>query len=151
MSVLVEAISVVVRRDAIAARYQGGWPSFVSAVPNGTLCMDLQLARVGFMHPTDVNGFLATLAKRGLTVADAKGSFVDLVVIDQRTGPTAQCDWVEVLQLPMETGSVIMARLKGTSDNKLVCPGGWSYQNSLSRNSEFHPGVEPHKGDGQPV
>ena len=38
-----------------------------------------------------------------------------------------------------------MARLQGTSDNKLVCPGGWSYQNSLSRNSEFHPGVEPNQ------
>jgi hypothetical protein len=54
MAVLVEAISVVVRRDAIDRSYEGGWVAFVSSVPNATLCTDDQLARVGFMDPKAV-------------------------------------------------------------------------------------------------
>lgn len=45
MAVLVEAISVIVRRDAIRGKYPGGWQGFVAAVPNGTLCYDDDLAR----------------------------------------------------------------------------------------------------------
>jgi hypothetical protein len=40
MAVLVEAISVIVRRDTIARRYDGGWPGFVAAAVNSTLCAD---------------------------------------------------------------------------------------------------------------
>ena len=58
MAVLVEAISVVVRRDAIGARYPGGWRGFLSIVPNSTLCADDDLVRVGFMAPPDVEAFI---------------------------------------------------------------------------------------------
>jgi len=51
MAVLVEAISVVVRRDAIDRSFGGGWRAFVSCVPNTTLSTDDQLARVGFTSP----------------------------------------------------------------------------------------------------
>jgi len=34
MAVLVEAISVIVRREAIAAKLPGGWSHFVDEVPN---------------------------------------------------------------------------------------------------------------------
>ena len=141
--VLVEAISVVVRRDAIERSYRGGWPGFVSAVPNKTLCMDAYLARVGFMNPIDVNGFLTTLAGSGLTIFDGTGSCVDLVVIDQRSGPTARCHWIEFFRVPFEAGAVGAARLKGDRGNKLACPEGWSYESPLSRTAEFFPGVEP--------
>ena len=58
MAVLVEAISVVVRREAIDRSFAGGWDSFVSLVPNATLCSDGQLARVGFMDPKAVERFV---------------------------------------------------------------------------------------------
>jgi hypothetical protein len=38
MAVLVEAMSVEVRRDAIDARYPGSWQGFLRAVLNRTLC-----------------------------------------------------------------------------------------------------------------
>ena len=58
MAVLVEAISVVVRRVAIDRAFDDGWKAFVSRVPNATLCADDQLARVGFMDLKAVENFL---------------------------------------------------------------------------------------------
>ena len=57
MAVLVEGISVIVRRDAIESKYDGGWDTFVDNVPNATLCADDEIARVGFMGPADVEAF----------------------------------------------------------------------------------------------
>jgi hypothetical protein len=51
MAVLVEAISVVVRHDAIDKRFLGGWQGFLDQVPNNTFCGDGFFARVGFMNP----------------------------------------------------------------------------------------------------
>jgi len=67
MAVLVEAISVIVRRKAIDHSYPGGWDAFVAEVPNKTLCADDQLARVGFMTPQDVQNFIRALGDRGQT------------------------------------------------------------------------------------
>jgi hypothetical protein len=57
MAVLIEAISVFVRVDAIRERYSGGWEAFREAVPNQTLCCDDELARIGFMNPADVERY----------------------------------------------------------------------------------------------
>jgi hypothetical protein len=46
MAVLVEAISVIVRRDAIDGAFDGGWRGFVSSVPNVTL------SRINISMPT---------------------------------------------------------------------------------------------------
>lgn len=66
MAVLVEAISVIVRRDAINQRFAGGWEAFVECVPNATLCYDADLARVGFMARADAQAFIHRLEVRGL-------------------------------------------------------------------------------------
>ena len=88
MAVLVEALSVIVRREAIVRKDSGGWSAFVAAVSNPTFCADFELVRVGFMHPDDVGGFIRRLNARGLTFLDGHENAVDLVVIDQREGPT---------------------------------------------------------------
>lgn len=143
MPVLVEAISVIVRRDAIDRSYQNGWRGFLSGVPNRTLCMDAQIVRIGFMNPIDVRGFLAALAEHGLTILNPIGSFADLVVIDQRTGPTAPCDWIEFFRIPFQGAEIGIARFRGNTEQTLVCPEGWTFEKSLSKSSELHPGVEP--------
>jgi hypothetical protein len=66
MAVLVEAISVVLRRASIARSYPGGWDGFVEAVPNTTLCYDDDIARVGFMSPPDVERYVTDLQRCGL-------------------------------------------------------------------------------------
>ena len=49
MPVLLEALSVVIRAEALLTRFHGGWDAFVQGVPNRTLCADGFLARVGFL------------------------------------------------------------------------------------------------------
>ncbi len=143
MPVLVEALSVIVRRDAVVHKDSGGWSAFVAAVSNATFCADSEVVRVGFMHPDDVGGFIRQLNARGLTFLDEQENAVDLVVIDQREGPTTACSWVEYFHHKLPGGSVAAARLVGGKDRTLVCPDGWQFERSLSHRFEFHPGREP--------
>ena len=142
MAVLVEALSVIVRREAIVRKDSGGWSAFVAAVSNPTFCADFELVRVGFMHPDDVGGFIRRLNARGLTFLDGHENAVDLVVIDQREGPTTPCSWVEYFRHQVPGGSVAAARLVGSKDQTLTCPDGWQFERSLSHQFEFHPGGE---------
>lgn len=104
MAVLVEALSVIVRRDSIDSYMTGGWSKFVDLVPNQTMCTDEELVRVGFMTPADVEDFVFQLERHGLQFhyGDVKTQIErglrnsgDIVVIDQIRGPTTQCDWIE--------------------------------------------------------
>lgn len=143
MAVLVEGISVIVRRTAIASKCSGGWPTFVEAVRNRTLCNDAHLARVGFMHPDAVGSFIQRLTQAGLSFDDDPRN-VDIVVVDQLFGPTRQCEWIEVGNVTLGGNKVAAARLKGDSDPRLWCPEGWMYEKSLSRSTGFVPTA----GDG---
>ena len=61
MAVFCEAISVVVRRDAIDKYFKDGWIKFVDDVPNSTMCTDGELVRVGFMTPNSVQDYIEFL------------------------------------------------------------------------------------------
>lgn len=87
MAVLVETISVIVRRDAIETRFAGRWDRFLGIVPNLTLCYDDDLARIGFMSPPDVGAFIQLLENGGLTFARNQQA-IDIAVVDQMRGPT---------------------------------------------------------------
>jgi hypothetical protein len=94
MAVLVEGISVVIRRDAIVRTFGPSWDAFVVAVPNRTLCADPEIARVGFMHPDDVQAYVVQLGTKGMLHLRTENA-VDLVVVDQLRGPTSHCDWLD--------------------------------------------------------
>jgi len=149
MAVLVEAISVVVRRDAIDTRFSGGWRQFVSIVPNATLCTDDDLARVGFMSPSDVQTFVRRLEKSGLTCID-RGKFVDIAIVDQLHGPTMPVDWLEIAHLKIgDSGNKVAAcwlfegpRIAAgihmpETRITIATPPGWRYAGSLSANFKF--------------
>lgn len=137
MSVLVEAISIVIDRSAIDSRFPGGWTAFVRFVPNPTLCADPYLARVGFMHADDVRHFVHALGARGLRhVVD--GTAVDVVVVDQQSGPTSPCDWAEFGKTD-GTVRVSACRKAGMPDVPIATPKGWTYEGSLSQTFGFVP------------
>jgi hypothetical protein len=94
MPVLVEAISVIVRREAIERKIAGGWDAFRKTVPNRTLCADEEIARVGFMSPSDTRIYIETLEGLGLRFL-VGGEAVDIAVVDQLGGPTVKCRWLE--------------------------------------------------------
>ena len=150
MAVLVEAISVVVRRDAIEEKYHGGWGAFVAALPNAPMCADEELACVGFLGPEEVGDFVETLERGDLTFLE-KGDAIDLAVADQQCGLTTSCDWLEFGELPFGEGRKISAcwffdgqrmgaglHLRGRS-MPLATPLGWVFEGSLSEKFTFVP------------
>jgi hypothetical protein len=94
MAVLVEGISVIVRKDRIDLRFTGGWHAFLRLVPNRTLCHDGELARVGFMSPGEVEAFIGDLVAGGLEFL-VDGSACDLAVVDQQRGPAINVSWLQ--------------------------------------------------------
>lgn len=144
MAVLIEAISVVVRMDAIVERYPGAWEGFRRDVPNRTLCADDCLARIGFMTPPDVKKYYESLNRKGLS-GPAGGKRHDFVVVDQQRGFTTDCDWAEFGSINFAGGKVSACRLVGDTDTVLATPDGWSFEESLSRKYGFVPSEEVHE------
>lgn len=137
MAVLIEAISVVVRTDAVLAKFSGGWEAFKAQVPNRTLCADKELARVGFLEPADMAEFVAALERGGL-VHVADGQAVDFVVADQRQGLSAPCAWANFGHMHFggdPAKRIAACRFAGSTNTQLVAPPGWTYEDSLSRNA----------------
>jgi hypothetical protein len=140
MAVLIEAISVVFRVDAIEHRFPGGWEAFKSTVPNATLCADGEIARVGFMAPPDVQGFIEELEQNGLQFR-SENSSKDIVVVDQIRGPTMTCDWAEFGHVDWggKGHQVAACRLVGSHLKQIVTPAGWECEESLSASFGFVP------------
>jgi hypothetical protein len=120
MSVLCEAISVVVPRDVLDRLWPGGVEEYAASAPNRTYCADGHLTRVGFMHPNDVSHHIDTLRAAGLTPTD-DDVFVDLVVVDQFGGPTLPCPWIAWAR----TEGVARAWLIDTDPGELATPSVW--------------------------
>jgi len=149
MAVLVEAISVVVRRDSIDRLFSGGWDSFLETVPNQSFCTDDELTRVGFLGPDEVGAYIEELHAGGLQYF-VDGKAQDICVVDQQRGPMVECDWLEFAHLPMGDGKVgatwlfegpkIAAgiHMKGGSMN-LATPADWTFKGSLSETFHFLP------------
>jgi len=147
MAVLVEGISVVIRLDAVDRVVPGGRATLEALIPNATSCSDGELARVGFLSPTDTEAFVSELKARGLQFI-VDGKCKDIAVVDQQRGLTMPCDWLEFAHLRMGEGKVgacwlfegprIAAGLhmKGTSI-ELATPAGWEYEGSLSQKFTF--------------
>ena len=132
MAVLVEGLSVIVRRDVIASRYPGGWEGFVRDVPNRTLCADGDVARVGFMTRDDVERFIARLDRHGFRFI-VDGQAIDVAVADQVTGPTSRCEWFTFGRGDLEPGQFVAgAGFAGSTEQRLFVPDGWKYEGSLS-------------------
>ena len=150
MAVLVEAISVIVRRDAIESKYLGGWDAFEKDSPNATLCADEHLARVGFMTPVDVESFIKYLVSYGLVFLDS-GKAKDIVVADQQSGITTECDWLKFGKLGFGSsgkvsacwlfdGPRIAAGIHLSSPSmQIATPHGWVFEGSLSQTFTFSP------------
>jgi len=152
MAVLVEAISVVLRRASIARSYPGGWDGFVEAVPNATLCYDDDIARVGFMSPPDVERYVTDLQRCGLQFLH-QGKYVDVAIVDQSRGLVSECEWLEFGRFPIG-GDQISAcwafdgprmgagiHMQGTS-MEISTPPDWKFEGSLSQQFRFIPTTE---------
>lgn len=119
VAVLCEAISIIVRVDALNERFPGGLAGYAEAVPNRTFCCDGSLARVGFMSPADAARWIDLIAARGLRIGAPDA---DLAVVDQVVGITSPCDWLQ----SVSDGSVRIAWRFGEEPEQTFVPDGWS-------------------------
>ena len=156
MAVLVEGISVIIRRKSLNNGYAGGWSAFVSSVPNATLCYDDDLARVGFLSPDEVKEYVDRLIEHGLKFVE-EGRCIDLAVVDQQKGVTVPCRWLEFGRIPFdETGCQVGVcwlfegerighgiHFNGRSMS-LAVPKGWEFEGSLSDEFTFIPHNDDH-------
>ena len=122
MSVLIEAISVVIRNSTLEEKYPGGLLGYRAACPNQTFCADEHLSRVGFMVPEDVGDFVARLEKIGIVPFVDDIAF-EVVVVDQMIGPTTACDWIEGGRYAEGYSA---AWLAGTEPGDLSAPEEWT-------------------------
>jgi hypothetical protein len=149
MAVLAEAISVIVRHDAIERLFRGGWSMFRIHFAMRSMCSDDQVVRLGFMDPSSVEACVQELERHGLTFM-RQNKCIDFVVVDQQRGPTTPCDWLEFEHLPIggQGGKVGACwlfegqrmgagiHLKGEQMDFAV-PEGWEFEGSLSQRFTF--------------
>jgi hypothetical protein len=141
MAVLVEAISVIIRAEAVLKAFKGDWQAFTDIVPNNTLCADDELVRVGFTNPTDVGRFIDTLVAHGLSFAEGRSS-PDIAVADQIRGFTRSCPWAEFGHISLDDDPkqrVAACRLAGSDLMQIITPPGWTHEDSLTRSHLFIP------------
>lgn len=138
MAVLLEAISVIIRIDAIHKLYPGGWEKFRDAAPNQTLCADSKLARIGFMSPVDAESFVKELEKYGLVYID-NGSCKDIVVADQQSGVAMPCDWVQCRSISIDGNNIKACQAVNDDALQLMTPDAWQFEGSLSQTYTFTP------------
>lgn len=131
MAVVIEAITIVVRRDAVRRAFRGNEAAFEALAPNRSGRKDAHLHAVGFMDHRDAAAFVTrALEPRGLAWARGEEA-IDLTLVDQFTGLQHYTPWLEVGQYPVEGGAVTAAWLKGTEPGALSTHGGWHLQGYL--------------------
>jgi len=134
MAILVEAISVILRVNAIDDKYPGGWACLQAECPQEMLCTDGELACVGFTDLGVARNFVASLIPYGIhePLASEAG---DLVVVDCQLGPATPSDWAEYRWATVDGNNrkwVITCRLKSSRSVEVRVPEGWKYDGSCN-------------------
>lgn len=156
MAILIEGISVVVRRAAVEATYPGGWDAFLDAVPAQRFCADDELACIGFDTTEEAEEFCTALAESGLRFSDGEegdaGEEADVAVVDQFDGVILPAGWLECARLDFDAegheivvgwiyeGPHIPGEIHLEEDEiEVAIPDGWEYETSLSATARFIP------------
>ncbi len=129
MAVLIEAINLVIRADALERRYPGGIEALLENPPNPSICADRHLCRIGFIDAEELERFVDRLERCGLAVL-VENRFVDAAVVDQVQGLAGDCDW---LDFAGAAGRPVYCWLRGADPGAVMVPEDWEYETSLSR------------------
>ena len=127
MSVLIEAVSLVVPRSLLYFRYPGGIDGFIAelsrpSAENRHVCSDDHLMSVSFFTRDAAGRTGAVLTTAGM-VESRHGAFADFAIIDQNVGPLLECPWIEWTREPAGHSCAWLA----TADRgKLAVPDGWT-------------------------
>jgi hypothetical protein len=153
MAVLIEGLSVVVRNNALDEKFPGASRRFQDGLRDDPICFDENLTCIHLASPDEVGAFVRWCESAGLVFL-ANGVCVDIVVVDQRAGPTTACEWIQFSRVPfydsqppgriaicwMATGAqwgsgTVVPSLKFN----ISMPVGWRFKGSLSESHVFVP------------
>ena len=132
MSVLIEAVSLVVPRVLLELRYPGGADGFFAEMSRPSaearyVCADCHLVSASFFTPQAAERAAEVLVSAGmLDVEDDQ--YRDFAMVDQKYGPLLSCQWL--IWSPHPTGYT-SAWLAGTDKGELAAPDGWTVAQSL--------------------
>lgn len=99
MPVFLEFYNVLVRRDTIERKVEGGWDAFISDTFVAAEWYDDCLFRTGAMNPMDVERIVDNLKARGLNPVkevDGQEWWDDICVFASMFGPTLPCEWIDM-------------------------------------------------------
>ena len=167
MAVLLEALSIITKKESIESSFPGGFDRFYENVPTpGTFCEDGELTRVGFMGADqETNRYVQWLLTNNLRFYE-QGEFKDFAVVDQSTkkmfnGITRdgieiqECKWLELVEFlwpkkgesllildKQPSRSILGLQIPQKELSPIAVPDGWVYERSLSDSGVFTPNEE---------
>jgi hypothetical protein len=128
VSVLIEAVSLVVPVITLDATWPGGAAAFATdllSAPGSAarhVCSDGALVSVSFLHPADARVVIAELREHGLMELDALRAH-DMVIVDQEDGPSLPCAWLEWKR---DRAGVTSAWFANGEPGAMAVPPGWT-------------------------
>jgi len=126
MSVLAEALSVLVRNAMLDEHYPGGVEGFARDCPNASFCSDGRISRVGFLSPRDTRFFLGVLEACGLHWSEG-ARLPEVAIVDQNLGLLHPCLWVEFGRV---RDGIPICWHAAHRPGRLVVPLGWRPEQS---------------------
>jgi len=141
MTILIEAISIVVRCDSLERLGPDGMDRFYSSIPNQTFYSDGSLARVGFMDEQDALGFISCLESLGLVYLQGEES-VDFAIVAQGQEELSRCEWLQRFEIDYQGTLLDVAAFVdaegtvhlGEDPGDFVAPDGWSLDQAITYN-----------------
>ena len=167
MPVLIEGVSVLLRKGPIHERYQGGYAQFLFDL-NGyvsfTACN--QLLCVQYKNHEEARALLQMLASKGMRVTlinEEDPRRTDAVLVDQVFGASIPVHWIDLIPLvrprvvkgeqgmdkKVSEESILIAatydeidekeeqRIRNWDRGEIAYPLDWAYENSKSLDLEF--------------
>ncbi len=146
MSILVEALTLVVPRHILDVSYPGGAEGWIEWLNSGEsdprwIIADDGLVGASFLTD-DLPPAMEKLSGEGILILDTEaGAFVEAAVVDQERGPEWDCSWLVWERTAHEFYSHCW--LLGRNPGELAIPQGWTPgQDELRR----APGLRPEDG-----
>jgi tetratricopeptide (TPR) repeat protein len=125
MSVLVEAFTLILRRETVARAYPGGIHGFRLDF-HDSFAADENLVRMGSTDPRDVRVIVDRLQELGVRYA-TQSEYLEMAVALQEIGPTAACRWLTFTR----RDGTSLCWLEGEAEGELAAPPGWTPARSV--------------------
>jgi len=170
MPVLIEGVSVLLRKGSIHERYEGGYAQFLFDLSDYvSLTTSNQLVCVQYKNHEEARALLHMLASKGMRIAlinEEDDRKTDAVLVDQVFGSSVPVYWIDLIPLVRpravegkkdtpEENILIAAtydeidereelRIKNWDKNEITYPQDWVYERSKSLDLEFLRMAENH-------